>query len=230
MSDQQQTPLTPTSAKLWRQAREEGVVVEFMPGFSARIRPLTVDVLIRQGKVPSSLGDIVAESFLSGDIDIDVKDPLQVTTDLADFIHEASKEMFMEPRVVDPEMVSDPDNEITPDDIPLFVKGVILRFINKHVEYLRAFRYQSLINVPTVGTTEGNTQAGAPDLPPANQSETPDAGAVGRTTVGRNRLRQRRDNTGAVDRGPSERDGNQDGERQGADRTEIPTERTAEIA
>lgn len=154
------------SGRAWRRAREEGVPVELRPDWFVMMRPVTVDVLIRRGKIPMSLAGVATKRFQSGEGEfyeapIDPNNPLAMTTELIAFATDVAREMFINPRIVD-EAVS--DDEIQPDDLTTADLGVILMLIDQPAEVLRQFRYKREGNVESVAAAEVHTSSSQPDI------------------------------------------------------------------
>lgn len=105
------TELKVTSAGQWRQMREEGIVLQLPSGFCARLRPLSLEVLWKSGRLPSQLQAITAELIKTGGTYN--PDPATLVHDAVMFIELQEvmlKEIFLEPQIVDE--VNDPDTEI----------------------------------------------------------------------------------------------------------------------
>lgn len=125
-----------TSAAEWRKPREEGVEFHFPSGQRAKVRPVNTDTFIKLGRIPDILSPIVSKA-ISGELDMNNL-TLQELADLTEIYNIFCKTCFVYPRVVDE--VQDPENEITPDDIPDFDKVTIFQFMGAPARTLESFR------------------------------------------------------------------------------------------
>ncbi len=102
-----------TSAREWRKFREEGAFVKLPSGFTARLRPVSMQWLYKSGKIPDALTTLVAEIIKAGDATIpDVKDAATAIIDLKIVVAKAA---FINPTIVDE--IKDPDSEILYEDL-----------------------------------------------------------------------------------------------------------------
>lgn len=124
-----------TSATKWRKLREEGVKVPLPSGFTARLRPVGIEELVRRGRIPDQLSGMAAEVVWAGDMSRETAFKMGAAAlDLLNIVVAAA---FMEPTVT----LSDPtEDEISIDDIDLADKNFVFTFVTGPLAVLRSFR------------------------------------------------------------------------------------------
>jgi len=118
----------PTSGAEWRKPREEGFLVHLLSGNMARIRPVALDVLLRQGEIPDLLTPWVAKTIYEG-VDTDELDKLlnvetlvEQSDEMLSLIDAICTAAFVEPRIVaDPQA----EDEIHITDVELADRGSV---------------------------------------------------------------------------------------------------------
>jgi hypothetical protein len=104
-----------TSAKQWRKMREEGQIIKLPSGFVARLRPLSLEVLWRSGRLPNQLTTLVAELIRQGSYTPASETFARDAELFVDLQVIMLQEIFMEPKVV--EVIDDQETEILFEDI-----------------------------------------------------------------------------------------------------------------
>lgn len=100
---QTQSP-APTSADQWSSSRKQGFVVTLPSGNVAKVRrSLSLDTLLKIGKIPNPLASVVQKMITMGkpDLPIDELDQ-QVLVQLLDLVDENCVSMMLEPQVSAP--------------------------------------------------------------------------------------------------------------------------------
>lgn len=155
--------LQAASALEWRQLYE-GVVIPLSIGLNVRIRPVTIDTMIRWGRIPDSLTPLIISIVQSGVIP-DMRDfaSLLEIRGYFEFYDALAMSCIIEPRVVDkPEHEVDPETEIHVSWIPIQDKYDLLELLSLPARELARFRDQQIERVAAL-------QAGAAS-PPAAES------------------------------------------------------------
>jgi len=156
----------PTRGIDWRKPREEGFLLALPSGNSAKIRPVALDVLLRQGKVPDLLTPFVAKMIYEG-VDTDELDKLLSVEKLA----EQSDEMlalidaicaaaFLEPRIVAEPQAED---EIAIEDVELADRGTVFSLAMLPANDLRRFLERQAPSLEPV--PDGDGDGPAPEQP-----------------------------------------------------------------
>lgn len=155
-----------TSAANWPKERMEGILIELPSGVVARIRPVTMELFARQGKIPDSLTRALIEVT-------DAATPIQdkryeyeqrpgesrqewevnVARESIEFGDEIIYAAFVEPKVVSGEPG---EGEISILQIDPADRKYIISFYNKGVEQLKSFRTEQSTNVESVPVTDSN--------------------------------------------------------------------------
>lgn len=149
----------PTRGIDWRKPREEGFLLALPSGNSATIRPVALDVLLRQGKIPDLLTPLVAKMIYEG-VDTDELDKLLSVEKLA----EQSDEMlalidaicaaaFLEPRIVEQPQAED---EIAIEDVELADRGTVFSLAVLPANDLRRFLQRQASAVEPVPDGDGD--------------------------------------------------------------------------
>lgn len=145
---------TPTPAAEWRKPREEGYLITLLSGNVARLRPVALDVLILSGEIPDLLSPLAAK-LLFEEVEIDqIRDASELAAGTARLFNHVCQAAFLEPRIVDE--VTDPDTEITLEDISFADKSLVFQLAIQPAEVLRNFRDQQAANVDAVSDGDEN--------------------------------------------------------------------------
>lgn len=150
-----------TSAKQWR----KGKLVTLPSGFTARLRPVTMDNFVRVGTIPTHLLQAAASQFTEAELNSLPPDEQIVYAkqmlDLQDTILRAA---FVEPRIVENPQG---DNEISVLDVePEDALWVMNTLFNMPIERLSFFR---LLTDDHVATVEDFPS----DVPPTEPGDEP---------------------------------------------------------
>lgn len=156
------TELIPTPASYWRDAYDNGKIVQLPSGAVVRLRPCYITHFARSGSIPDALLALTAQTVTdtkSGNRDEESERQRQVkimveNTELA---YRLCKMMFVYPRVVDQPSA---DDEISFDMIDPVDATYIVSLFNKPVEELRSFRHEQAADVAGVGVTAGDEPSG----------------------------------------------------------------------
>jgi hypothetical protein len=128
---------SPTSPLVWRKPYTEGELVEFPSGNIARVKPMSLDTLIRLGRVPNVLLGLIATDLIGK---TEAEAPLsteEVTAELIKMMDTLVLTMFMEPRAVE----EDPgEDEISVDMVSLEDKQFLMQLVLDGSHKLRSFR------------------------------------------------------------------------------------------
>lgn len=129
----------PTTGKSWRKSREEGELVPLSSGNTALLRPVSLDGLVRAGKIPNTLIQLVAEiMFSGGEIKFNDKEQaVELTTAWAELIELIVPLSMISPRVVDNPTA---DDEISLEDIDEPDKRTIVDLAMLGAGSMRNFR------------------------------------------------------------------------------------------
>jgi len=148
-----------TSAAEWREPREKGFTVTLPSGNVARIRPVALDVMIRDGSLPDLLSPIAAKALWT-ETDVEqIGEIAELATGMAELFGQVCKAAFMEPRVV--ENVEDlGEGEIALSDVAFDDKAFVFQLAIQPAQILRKFCEQ---------------QARAMESPRAGDSDAPEA-------------------------------------------------------
>lgn len=153
----EQNGYKPTLGAAWRKPREEGYVVELPSGNCARLRPVSLDVLIMQGQLPDLLTPIAAK-MLWADTQTDaIADQLELAKGYTELVHYTVKASVLEPKIVD---VPQADDEVSLEDIDFADKTAIFQLATQPSEVLRRFRRKQAGDVEPLSDGEGNEQPG----------------------------------------------------------------------
>jgi hypothetical protein len=157
---------TPTKGSDWRKPREEGFVLALPSGNAARIRPVALDVLLRNGEIPDLLTPFVAQMVYSG-VDTDELDKLlspekltEQSGEMLELIDAVVTAAFVEPRIVaDPQA----DDEISIADVELADRGTVFSLAVLPANDLRRFLERQTSDMELVQDGDGN--GSAPEQP-----------------------------------------------------------------
>jgi hypothetical protein len=137
-----------SSAEQWRALHDEGEIVEFPSGLSARVRPAGLTQLFLAGKIPDSLLRAVARLTHQEGLEPVVGPDLDVVraniTEVAELLDILSVECFLEPKCVRSNPAPD---QITVKHLSFEDQEFLLRYSQAPARTVRTFRLeQTLIN------------------------------------------------------------------------------------
>jgi len=152
----------PTRGVEWRKPREEGFTLALPSGNVARIRPVALDVLLRQGAVPDLLTSWVAKTIYEG-VDTEELDRLlgaenlvEQSDEMLSLIDAICTAAFVEPRIVeDPQE----DDEIAIEDVELGDRGAVFSLAVLPAQALRSFLERQAAGVEPVPDGDGDGPA-----------------------------------------------------------------------
>lgn len=152
----------PTSGVDWRKPREEGFVIALPSGNNARIRPVALDVLLRQGKIPDLLTPFVAQMVYEG-VDTDELNQLlsvekltENSTEMLALIDAIVTAAFVEPHIVESPQA---DDEITIEDVGLADRGTVFSLAVLPANDLRRFLERQMPDLESVSNSDGDGPA-----------------------------------------------------------------------
>lgn len=156
----------PTKGVDWRKPREEGFILALPSGNAARIRPVALDVLLRNGDIPDLLTPFVAQMVYQG-VNTDELDKLlspekltEQSTEMLKLIDAVVMAAFVEPRIVpDPQA----DDEISIEDVELADRGTVFSLAVLPANELRKFLTRQAASVEPV--QDGDGDGAAPEQP-----------------------------------------------------------------
>jgi len=152
-----------TSAGEWRALRENGYKAELPSGHVARLRPVSLAEMVKNGRIPDTLTKIAAEAISNIGAGISTETIITLTNDVTDFLHLVTVASFVEPRVV---ILKNPD-ETPPDgtisiwDVSLEDQAFVLQLTGAPTRALESFRKKQAGNVgsePPVQDDEGEAK------------------------------------------------------------------------
>ena len=132
----------PTRGTDWRKAREEGFILTLPSGNAARIRPVALDVLLRNGEIPDLLTPFVAqmvyEGVDTGELDklLSVEKLTESSTEMLTLIDAVVTAAFVEPHIVENPQA---DDEIAIEDVELADRGTVFSLAVLPANDLRRF-------------------------------------------------------------------------------------------
>lgn len=148
-----------TSAAAWREPREKGYVLALPSGNTARIRPVALDVMIQDGRLPDLLSPIAARSLWTETDVEEIGKVGELATGMAELFGYVCKASFIEPRIVDGEEDLG-EGEISLSDISFDDKAFVFQLAIQPAQVLHRFCEK---------------QAGDVEPPRAGDGDTPEA-------------------------------------------------------
>lgn len=141
-----------TLAKVWRAPREKGYVVTLGSGNVARIRPVALDVMIKNGTLPDLLSSIAAKSLWAGEGDVeDIGEGGELAVSMAELFGQVCIASFIIPRIVD-DTEDLGDDEITLADICFSDKSEVFQLAVLPAQVLQKFCEKQARDVESVRT------------------------------------------------------------------------------
>lgn len=153
-----------TSASLWRRKREQGEIIELPSGLVARLRAVSLDVMVSQGDIPDLLTPLAAQT-LWRDISMDdIAEDAALAQGYTDLINQVVPAAFVEPKVA-PAGEEPGDDEIALSDISWQDKTHIFQLVLLPTEAIERFREKQEADVGDLPDGEGQP------LPPEPAAE-----------------------------------------------------------
>lgn len=156
--------LFPTPGATWRQPRLEGYVVNLPSGNFARLRPVAIDILIANGKIPDLLTPIAARSLWEETATDQIANQAEMAKGFADLVNIIVPAAMMQPRIVDNPQG---DDEISLDDLDFGDKLAIFQLATGGSATLKAFCKQQAANLAALLNSEGDGKPAQPVDRPA---------------------------------------------------------------
>lgn len=141
-----------TAAEQWRSLRENGYMVELPSGNVARLRPVSVAEMLKNGHIPDTLTPIAAEAIATTGSGIQTETIVKLTNEVTDFLHLITVASFIEPRVVLLDTPDDapPDGAISIWDVSLEDQAFVLSLTGAPTRALESFRQKQEADVEAV--------------------------------------------------------------------------------
>ncbi len=138
-----------TEAREWRALRENGYKAELPSGHVARLRPVSLAEMVKNGRIPNALTSIAAEAISNVGAGISTETIINLTNDVTDFLHLVTVASFVEPRVVILETPEDtpPEGAISIWDVSLEDQAFVLQLTGAPTRALESFRKKQAGNV-----------------------------------------------------------------------------------
>lgn len=154
--------LKPTLGRDLRRGREEGVVLPFPSGNAYRIAPVSLDVLLKSGRIPDLLTPFAVSVIMEGiDSKLDELEKrmqpdaiLDEATEWLAFVDLICEASFLEPRIVDDPQA---DDEIAIVDLPFVDRGHAMLLALQPIEVLRRFRDEEAASLESVPDGEDDS-------------------------------------------------------------------------
>jgi hypothetical protein len=134
-----------TTGTEWRKAREQGEAVELPSKHVVVLRPISMQSLLRHGRIPDSLTGLVS-SFISGQ-GLDKENPVALAKSITELNMVMCKSAMLTPRIVD-----DPktDEEISFEDLSEEEIDFIVSWAQEPVKTMEKFREKQAAVVENV--------------------------------------------------------------------------------
>lgn len=126
-----------TEASAWGKRSSEGIVVELPSGFVVKLRPVSMETLLLEGRLIDPLTPIVAEIISTGGHDF--KDPVQGARDMIELKRVMCTASLMYPKLVKENPNYD-EGEIKYEDIPSEDTEFIMSWALRPQKELTTFR------------------------------------------------------------------------------------------
>lgn len=163
--------LQPTAGSVWRNPREEGVVVLLPSGNAARLRPVGFDLIVRLGRLPEGLVSVAIDAINGGEGKFEAPKTRKDVETYVDFYNAICECSFIQPRIV-----TEPkgEDEIALEDLSWADKKYVSQFLNLPAAHLAVFRQEQTGDVGAVHPDAGNQTAplGHPGDTPVGSPDT----------------------------------------------------------
>lgn len=146
-----------TTAAVWKLARKEGEIITLPSGNVARLRPVSLDILITSGTMPDMLTPVAAKTLWSdeGTDYNDIAALPEMAKGFADLVNFVVPAAFIEPVVVEKDKKPGTD-QISIEDVEFGDKVAVFNLATSGAATLRKFREQQARNVEDVPDNESN--------------------------------------------------------------------------
>ena len=142
---------TVTLGSAWRKPREDGTIVTLPSGNVCKLRPVALDVLLKNGTLPDLLSPIAAKALWIETNTEAIGDQAEMAKGFADLANIVTAAAMLEPRVVE---VAEADDEVTLDDIEFADKIAIFQLATGGSTVLRKFHEQQNTDVSPTRDSE----------------------------------------------------------------------------
>jgi hypothetical protein len=145
-----------TPARKWRELREDGFTALLPSGNTARLRPVSVAEMVKNGRIPDTLTPVAAEVLANGAPSTETI--MRITNEVTDFMQLVTVASFIEPRVVllkTPEETP-PDDAISIWDVSLEDQAYVLQLTGAPTRALISFRNKQEGDVEPESSGEGD--------------------------------------------------------------------------
>lgn len=160
MADERQV----TPASEWRKLHEEGqsgYKITLTSGFTVRLRPVSIEQMLKRGEIPDLLAPMAAQAVIAGIDGKDLSNTLQRASNtflLIDFICELA---FLEPRIVENPTA---DDEIGVSYLDSQDKFEVFEIVTQPGWVIRKFRDQQVADVAALHDGEGVQETAVGDV------------------------------------------------------------------
>lgn len=161
--------LQPSSGKAWRK-ENEGVLIELPSGKRAVVRGVTIQLLVRLGRIPDGLTPLVADIMLGKADEFPAPTNADELKTRFEFIDAVCATAFVKPRIVDKPKT---DDEIALSDVEDIDREYVFDFLGRSTRELENFRHQQTDDVESLVSTEGHAKASKRTVkpPPVGEGE-----------------------------------------------------------
>lgn len=147
-----------TSASTWREPREKGYVITLPSGNVARIRPVALDVMIRDGTLPDLLSPIAAKSLWTETTTDEIGNVGELATGMAELFGYVCRASFIEPRIAD-DVEDLGEGEIALEDVSFDDKAFVFQLAIQPAQILHRFCEKQAADVESVrDDADGETE------------------------------------------------------------------------
>lgn len=157
-----------TSGAEWRKPWEEGVVVRLPSGNVARLRDVTLELMVLRGGIPDGMTPIVSKIFEGKANELPGFQTVDEMRDYIELRDNICRVAFVNPRIVDEPTA---DDEIHIDALDQQDKWFVYGLLNAPVRELERFRDEQKRAVDALVSTEGHGEASERDSESANVGE-----------------------------------------------------------
>ena len=151
-----------SSGAQWRKNREQGELIQLpYSGHIVRLRSVKPDMLLKLGKIPNVLTNLVVDMIYDQGADnkfevfLHPKERAEEAMEMLESLRVVCTAGLVEPRIVDNPQA---DDEISIEDIELSDRGYIFRLVFAPADALSRFRYQPPSDVVVMENGAGEPQ------------------------------------------------------------------------
>lgn len=148
----------PTAALEWRKSREVGELVPLPSGNWARLRPVDLMKMIKQGTIPDLLSPIAAKTIWVEENTEEIGNSLDMATQYYDLVEIVIPCIFVSPEIVNSVDELD-DNKILLDDVDQTDRIAAFNLAIAGVSAMRQFREQQAELMASLSNGNQNSDA-----------------------------------------------------------------------